>query len=83
MRVQDTTSEAEKIQLEIFRRMGPEGRLRAAVELSQTSRRLLLEGIRRRHPEYDERQIGLEAIRLTLPKDLFLSAYPEARDILP
>ena len=81
--MQDTTSEAEKVQLDILRRMGPEGRLGAAIELSQTSRSLLLEGIHRRHPEFDERQIALEAIRLTLPRALFLLAYPGARDVLP
>jgi hypothetical protein len=44
---------------------------------------ILREGVRRRHPEYDERQIRLAVIRLALPEDLFLEAYPEAKDILP
>ena len=83
MNMQDTTRQTEKIQIEILRRIGPEGRLRAAMELSQMSRQLLSEGVRRRHPEYDERQIRLETIRLTLPRELYLSAYPEAGDILP
>jgi hypothetical protein len=83
MSTQDTTREIEKRQIEILRGMGSEGRLRAAMELSQMSRNLLLEGVRRRHPEYDERQIRLETIRLTLPRELFLYAYPEADDILP
>lgn len=79
----DTTPEAERIQLEVFRRMGPERRLHAAIELSRACRELLIEGVRRRHPEYDERQIRLAAIRLMLPERLFLEAYPEARDIMP
>jgi hypothetical protein len=83
MRPLDTTPEAERIQLEIFRRMGPEKRLKAAIGLSRTCRELLIEGIRRRHPEYDQRQIRLAVIRLILPEKLFLEAYPEARDILP
>ena len=83
MKPLDTTLEAEKIQLDIFRRMGPERRLQAGLALSRTCRELLREGVRRRHPDYDERQIQLAAIRLTLPHDLFSSAYPEARDILP
>ena len=41
MRPLDTSSHAEKIQLEIFRRMGPERRLQAAIDLAQTSRELL------------------------------------------
>jgi hypothetical protein len=83
MKPLDTTPEAEKIQLDIFRRMGPERRLQAGLDLSRTCRELLREGVRLRHPEYDERQTQLAIIRLTLPADLFSAAYPEARDILP
>jgi len=83
MKPLDTAQEAEKIQLDIFRRMGPERRLQAGLALMRTCRELLREGVRRRHPEYDERQIGLAVIRLTLPDDLFFAAYPEAREILP
>jgi hypothetical protein len=83
MRSMDTTRQAEQVQLEIFRAMGPEKRLRAGIALSQLCRKLLLEGVRMRHPEYDERQSKLAVIRLMLPEDLFLAAYPEARDIRP
>jgi hypothetical protein len=81
--MRDTGTDAEKKQIEILRRLGPEGRLRAAIELSRTSRSLLLEGVHKRHPDYDRRQIRLEAIRLTLPEKLFRAAYPEAGEILP
>jgi len=83
MKPLDTTPEAEKIQSDIFRRMGPEQRLQAGLALSRTCRELLREGVRRRHPDYDERQVHLAVIRLILPDDLFSQAYPEARDILP
>ena len=83
MRPLDTAQEAQKIQLDIFRRMGPERRLQAGLALIRTCRELLREGVRRRHPDYDERQIRLAVIRLTLPDDLFSAAYPEAREILP
>lgn len=83
MRPLDTTLEAERVQLEVFRHMGPEKRLQASVALSRTCRKLLIEGVRRRHPEYDERRIRLAVIRLMLPEKLFLAAFPEARDILP
>jgi len=43
----DTTPEAEKVQLEIFRRMGPEKRLQAGIALSRMCRELLAEGVRR------------------------------------
>jgi hypothetical protein len=38
MRTLDTSSEAERIQLDIFRRMGPDKRLESAVQLAQTSK---------------------------------------------
>ena len=79
----DTSSDAEKVQIEIFRRMDPEKRLRSAALLSQTCRTLLAEGVRKRHPNYDEEQVRLAVIRCLLPQDLFLRAYPNARDILP
>jgi hypothetical protein len=81
--MRDTARDAEKKQIEILRRMGPEGRLGAAIELARTSRKVLWEGVRRRHPDYDESQIRLETIRLTLPKQLFRAAYPEAGENLP
>jgi len=80
--MRDTVRDAEKKQIEILRRMGPEGRLRAAMELTRTSRKLLLEGVHKRHPDYDERQIRLETIRLILPEELFLAAYPNADERL-
>ena len=83
MSPRDTTPQAEQVQLEIFRRMGPEKRLQAGIELSQLCRKLLLEGVRMRHPEYNERQTKLAVIRLILPENLFLAAYPEGRDIRP
>jgi hypothetical protein len=42
------------------------------------SRKLLFEGAHKRHPDYNERQLRLETIRLTLPEELFHAAYPEA-----
>lgn len=79
----DTRPEADHLQIEIFRRMGPEKRLQAGIALSQTCRELLAAGVRRRHPEYGEKEVKLAVFRLILPEDLFLSAYPYAQDIRP
>ena len=83
MRPVDTSSEAEKVQIEIFRRMEPGKRLQSAALLSETCRALLAEGIRKRHPTYNEEQIKLAVTRCLLPEDLFLKAYPSAHDIRP
>jgi len=81
--MRDTARDAEKKQIEILRCMGPGDRLRAAIELTRTSRKLLFEGVHKRHPDYNEGQIRLETIRLTLPEKLFRAAYPEAGEPQP
>lgn len=58
-RPRDTSEEAWAVQLGAFRRMGPEGRVRAALELSESVRTIQMEGILSRNPEWSER----EAIR--------------------
>ena len=83
MRPLDTSSEAERVQIEVFRRMTPEQRLNTSIQLSQTSRKLLAAGIRKRHPDYTEQQIKFAVLRLLLPSELFLAVYPEAKKILP
>ncbi len=83
MRPFDTSPDAEKVQIEIFRHMEPQKRLESASLLSETCRTLLAVGIRKRHPNYAEEQVRLAVIRCLLPNDLFLRVYPNARDILP
>jgi hypothetical protein len=55
LRPRDTSSEAWDRQRAAFRRMGPEGRVRAAVELSKAVRAIQLEGILSRNPGWSER----------------------------
>jgi hypothetical protein len=79
----DTSEETSSIQIEVYRRMTPGARLRLGLELTEMSRRLLVDGIRRRHPEYDEEQARLASIRLWLGPELFRNAYPEMRELDP
>jgi len=79
----DTSIDAERVQIAIFRRMAPEQRLKSTIELSQTSRKLLAEGVRKRHPDYNEQQIKYAVFRLLLPYELFSAAYPNAKEIQP
>jgi hypothetical protein len=83
MRPLDTSIDAERVQIDIFRRMAPEQRLKSTIELSQTSRKLLAEGVRKRHPEYSEQQIKYAVFRLLLPYKLFRAAYPSVKEIQP
>ncbi len=82
-RALDTTAEAERVQIEIFRRMPPGQRLQSASALYRMARSLMETGVRMRHPDYNDEQVRLAVIQLTLPEELFLAAYPHARDILP
>ena len=58
MRALDTTPQAAAIQEEAYRRMGPMGRLKVALELSDFVRSLAMAGIRQRHPEYTADQLA-------------------------
>ena len=78
MIVADTTPEFTRLQVDIFRRMSPGERLRRGLELAQTCRNLMEEGVRQRHPQYDEQQVREAVIQLLLPRELFRAAYPQA-----
>jgi hypothetical protein len=72
----DTTHEAAMVQLEIFRRMPPEQRLQLAFQMTDSLRQVAAAGVRHRHPEYNEQQVRLAVIRLTLGDQLFHEVYP-------
>lgn len=72
----DTTPEAAAVQLAVWRGMSCEQRSQLAAEMSENVRQVAAEGVRRRHPEYDENQVRLGMIRLLLGDSLFLEAYP-------
>ncbi|MBI4548451.1 MAG: hypothetical protein HY707_10745 [Ignavibacteriae bacterium] len=83
MRPLDTSPEAERVQIEIFRAMSLEQRLHISFELNQTCQNLASVGVRLRHPDYDDEKIRLAVIRMEIGDELFLKAYPHARDVLP
>jgi hypothetical protein len=74
--VGDTSDDAAAVRLEVYRRMGPERRLRVALELTEISRRLLRDGVAQRHPEYSDAEVRLAFLRLWLGPELFRRAYP-------
>ncbi|MFA4836037.1 MAG: hypothetical protein WC749_08225 [Dehalococcoidia bacterium] len=81
--ISDTLPEAERIQIQCLRRMGPGKRLETSLELCRLERKLLEAGIRHRHPEYSDEQVRLALIRIILPQELFDIVYPQGRDIRP
>ena len=78
----DTTSEAHRVQIQVYRRMGPEGRLGRAMALCDEAREVAQEGIRARHPEYGDDGAKWALYRLLLGDTLFRAAYP-GRPLLP
>ncbi len=66
------------MQVELWRRMSPLDKARAATEISRVVQELSLLGIRRRHPEGSEREWLLRLAVLKLGRELAGRAYPEA-----
>ncbi|MEA2162807.1 MAG: hypothetical protein QOK37_934 [Thermoanaerobaculia bacterium] len=62
MAARDTTPEAAAVQREAYRRAGPAGRLRIAMELSDLVREFARAGVRMRHPEYTPEDISKELL---------------------
>jgi hypothetical protein len=82
-RLLDTSEEADRIQIEIYRAMSPERRFEIAAELNEICRELQRSGIRQRHPQYTDREVGLAQSRLILDEKLFAMIHPESKHILP
>lgn len=60
----DTTPEARRIQLEVYRKMSGAQRIQLAFEISDLTRALARAGIRDRHPEWSESEVKRELLRL-------------------
>jgi hypothetical protein len=74
----DTSVEAERIQVERWRQMSCVEKVRAVSELSRAAQELALVGIRLRHPGASERECFLHLAVLKLGLDLACRVYPEA-----
>jgi hypothetical protein len=72
----DTSADADRAQIEAYRRMGGSGRLLAAFHLNELARLAAVSGIRARHPEYDDEQVRLAYARLVLGDDITREAWP-------
>jgi hypothetical protein len=73
---QDTTPDADEVQIEAYRRMGRTGRAAATFSLIELARRLALAGIRARHPDYGDEQLRMAYARLVLGDALVRRAWP-------
>jgi hypothetical protein len=69
MPISDTSPEIEAMQMQIRRQMTPDERFRIAIELSDMCRELRKAGIKRDHPDWSNRQVIIELLRLAFLPD--------------
>jgi hypothetical protein len=67
----DTTFEAARKEFEILRRLGPQVRVKMAFEMSDNLRHIVEAGIRNRHPNFDQKKIRLQVLRLMIGDKLY------------
>jgi hypothetical protein len=67
----DTTPDVQAAQIAALRRLGPEKRVGIAASMSEDARRIALDGIRRAHPEYSEREAKLSLFRRLWGNEMF------------
>lgn len=76
MPVGDTSPDAERVQLDVFRRMTGEQRLKLALEMSDFARELSLSRIRAEHPEWSDWEVKRELLRLDFLPDALPPGLP-------
>jgi hypothetical protein len=77
----DTSSANRRLQIDLWRRMSPLQKARAAAEITRGVQELALAGIRLQHPNATERECSLRLAILTLGRRLACQAYPEASEL--
>jgi hypothetical protein len=79
----DTDDETDRVQVEVYRKMGGPGRLATAFRLNGLARRTALAGIHSRHPDYSEEELRLAYARLVLGDDTVRQAWPDRQLVDP
>lgn len=77
----DTSIEAERAQVELWRRMSPVQKLQAATEATRAVLQLSLAGIRLRHPDATDEECMLRLAVLKLGRELASQVFPKAADL--
>lgn len=77
----DTTVDIEQRQVEAWRRLSPAARLQLVSDTTRAVIDLALSGIRRRHPEANERECFLRLAAVLLGTDTTRRIYPDAAQL--
>ena len=78
----DTTPEAFRYHIQVLRNLGPDGRAKLTAALCIGLRRTVEAGVHMRHPEYDDSQIKLAVIRLTVGEVVYRRLFPDVRVVV-
>lgn len=73
--IDDTSPDAWRALLGLYRKMPPEERLRRVAALNRMTRTMALSGMRERHPDASEEEIRLRCAALWLDRDTMRRAY--------
>lgn len=75
----DTTDEAWAEQIRGLRSLGVAGRAAMTFDLSDNVRQIVLDGVRHRHPDWDETRIRREVFRLVYGDPLYNEVFGRSR----
>jgi hypothetical protein len=75
MRPRDTTPDAHRAQIEIWRAMSPARRVRLAIEMSERAREIAIAGVMNREPGISPEAARRRVLRQILGDALFEAAY--------
>ena len=78
----DTSIEAQRVQVELWRRMSPLEKARTVSAITLAAQQFSLAGIRLRHPRASNRECMLRLAILKLGRELTYRVYPDAATIL-
>jgi len=79
-KVSDTSKEAERVQLEIYRRMTPAQKWATIASLYELGKMLQMAGLRMEHPEASEKEIWYMWARRHLGDELYEEVYGNKAD---
>ncbi|MFC1523118.1 hypothetical protein ACFL6Y_11975 [Elusimicrobiota bacterium] len=68
-------TKSDEIQIDFYRKLSGEERIKIAAEIRELSLRLMEAGIRDSHPQWSDDRVRLAMIFRILPPDLFKKAY--------
>jgi hypothetical protein len=83
MRSADTSADAHRVQVSVYRSMTPSRRVAIGAAMSEEAFVVIAAGIRARHPDYDDDQVTWALRRIRVGDDAFREAWPDAPLVAP